>query len=289
MKASAIQRCFQGMLLALACACGAIPDAEVKGPLYDAEQDWQRFRASVQREPDDGRFIVEWDIPLYSEAELRRYYDTYVSRSTRALTVGIDEFEVDVVWVGNDKFDRTYCISNAFGDRKTDVITGMELAARSWSDRVGVSFRYVPAYDSNCTQNNNNVVFDVSPASSGAGYNAVAFFPYKPRAERRLLIATSAFTTTAGGRDFEGILRHELGHTLGFRHEHIWISCPDPAVEFETWFDARHVTDYDVNSVMHYPQCRPENDGGYRQTDHDYRGAVSIYGLAPALINSVLQ
>jgi hypothetical protein len=161
----------------------------------------------------------------------------------------------------------------------------MALATRSWSDRIGAGFRYVPAEDVNCNATNTQVVFDVSPAPQGATYFARAFFPNDQRAQRNLLIAGAAFTTTQGGRDFQGILRHELGHTLGFRHEHIWSStCADESTD-----DARQLTEYDVDSVMHYPQCRPVNAGGYRQTDHDYQGAVSLYGLAPALIMSVLN
>jgi hypothetical protein len=110
-----------------------------------------------------------------------------------------------------------------------------------------------------------------------ASYFAASFFPDDVRADRQLLITSAAFTTTAGGRDFQGILRHETGHILGFRHEHIWITCTG-----EETSEARQVTSYDVNSVMHYPQCRPSGTGGYRQTSLDYVGATSLYGYADA-------
>lgn len=281
MKAKALHSCFQGLLLASLCACGtAARDSEEVSSPYDAEQDWKLFRASVYREPSEhGVFIVEGDIPIPDELALRRYYDTHVSRTAQPLTVR-HVMGADVVWPASGKFNLTYCIGNAFGTRKAAVITGMDLATRSWSDRVGARFRYVPEEDANCTSANSNVVFDVNPAPVGAGYFARAFFPDYDRANRNLLIGGDAFTTTAGGRDFQGILRHELGHALGFRHEHIWsTTCSG-----ESLIDARLVTEYDVSSVMHYPQCRPVNAGGYRQTDHDYRGAVSLYGLAPALI-----
>ncbi len=60
---------------------------------------------------------------------------------------------------------------------------------------------------------------------SGGTFFASSFFPHDPRSARELLIDDTAFTTTSGGRDLQGILRHETGHTLGFRHEHIWIDC----------------------------------------------------------------
>jgi hypothetical protein len=49
-------------------------------------------------------------------------------------------------------------------------------------------------------------------------------------------------------------------------------------VTTETTANSRLVNSYDVNSVMHYPQCRPSGTGGYRQTALDFAGAVSLYG-----------
>ena len=292
MLTKALQRSLQGLLLASLCACGTtvLDDAGEEASLYDVERDWEQFRASVYREPGEhGVFIVEGDVSLSDEAELRRYFDTYVSRVAQPLTV-MTAMGADVLWPAGGKFDLTYCISNTFGTRKADVINGMALATRSWSDRVGVGFRYVPEQDASCTSANANVIFDVSPAPTGAPYVARAFFPNSARAQRNVFIRADAFTITSGGVDFQGILRHELGHTLGFRHEHIWIQqCANPN---DSTSDARLVTEYDVNSVMHYPECRPVNAGGFRQSDHDYRGAVSLYGLAPALImaaTSVIQ
>src|SRR5262249_50192952 len=42
---------------------------------------------------------------------------------------------------------------------------------------------------------------------------------------------------------------------------------------------ARHLSSStDVNSVMYYPQCRPSQGGGFRQTTLDYQGANQLYG-----------
>jgi hypothetical protein len=48
--------------------------------------------------------------------------------------------------------------------------------------------------------------------------------------------------------------------------------------------DAVHVTPYDENSMMHYPQCRTSMSGGYRQSKLHYQGAIGLYGLATAEI-----
>ena len=69
------------------------------------------------------------------------------------------------------------------------------------------------------------------------------------------------------------MLRHELGHTLGFRHEH---TRPEAGTCFEdtSW---RALTAYDSASVMHYPQCNGTQKGDLVLTSLDNQGASSLY------------
>lgn len=245
---------------------------------------WEEFRASAYKEPwPGGHYVVDGDIPLSDEAELREYYDSW-SDSGTALTVD-QIFGTDNIWPLSGRFDLTYCIGSSTGSHKATVQVSLDAATRSWQDIAGIRFTYLPSEDANCTASNPNVLFDVQEVPDD-GYYATSFFPDDARGSRRLLIRPSAYTTTSGGRDFEGIMRHELGHTLGFRHEHIWLT---PPCTVEGSDNARLVTAYDVNSVMHYPQCRPSGTGGYRQTATDYEGAVSLYGLSAQLILALQQ
>lgn len=266
-----------GILLLALGACGGELEQETAVTGGDPVISWEEFLASAEREPwEGGKFIVDGDIALPDEDALFAYYHSFV-RSEDALTVS-QVFGTDEIWGHPDAYKLTYCVSDSFGSQKAEVVETMARATASWEDVVGVDYEYVPSQDGNCTASNNNVLFDVRPAT--ASYFARAFFPSEGRSTRNVLITNSAFTTTSGGRDFEGILRHELGHSLGFRHEHIWV----PGCSSETPEDARAVTSFDVNSVMHYPQCRPSGGGGYRQTALDYEGAMSLYGLAPRQI-----
>ena len=121
-------------------------------------------------------------------------------------------------------------------------------------------------------------MFDIRPVDVEGQYLARAFFPNEERAERNLLIDESSFHLDADGAlQLVGILRHELGHTLGWRHEH---TRPESGTCFEdnNW---RPLTDYDRFSVMHYPQCNGGADWSLKLTYLDKNGAACVYGAAP--------
>jgi hypothetical protein len=103
-------------------------------------------------------------------------------------------------------------------------------------------------------------------------YLARAFFPSSSRRSREVLISTSSFGNIAPWT-LTGVLRHELGHTIGFRHEH---TRPESGTCFEdnNW---RALTAYDASSVMHYPQCNGTQTGDLVLTNLDKQGATALY------------
>jgi hypothetical protein len=77
-----------------------------------------------------------------------------------------------------------------------------------------------------------------------------------------------------GAWTLTGVLRHELGHVLGFRHEHTR-STASGCYEDGNW---RALTStYDRYSVMHYPQCNGLQTGDLVLTSLDKSGARSLY------------
>jgi hypothetical protein len=152
----------------------------------------------------------------------------------------------------------------------------MARAAADWSAVADVRFVYRAEHDIRCTPDNPSVLFDVRPVPHAA--LASAFFPSFPRVRRTLRIDDLSF---AGWYPLEGILRHELGHALGFRHEHL-----RPEAGFAPDCDnihggLRELTEYDRSSVMHYPQCNGDPRSTLELTPLDAAGAAAIYG-APA-------
>lgn len=91
-----------------------------------------------------------------------------------------------------------------------------------------------------------------------------------------------------------GTMKHELGHMLGFAHEHPWASSQAPCNEPVTWQEyeltARQLTDYDQASVMHYQQCNGVVGGDMDITELDGEGAREVYSMpASWYVATVLQ
>ena len=228
---------------------------------------WEEFRASVYQETfEGGHFIVNGDIAIKDEKQL---YEFWASLAQGALIVnrvgGTDDRWNDTV-----KLNLTYCISDTFGANKSRMVTAMNTATTKWESLGNINFTHVTSQDANCTASNTNVVFDIRPVS-GQSYLARAFFPSSPRSSRNVLVDSSSFGNV--GWPLENIIGHELGHTLGFRHEH---TRPEAGTCFEdnNW---RPLTPYDSASIMHYPQCNGTSNS-LSWTVRDGEGIKALYG-----------
>ncbi len=235
---------------------------------------FEEFEATVYQEPATGVYIVNGDTAL----EDRKQLETFYEHSVRNGALIVNQWSgVDDRWSDTQKQNLTYCVSMNFGGNYNTVVSAMKVAAQAWQRAANIQFVYRSDQDFSCTAANANVVFDVSPTSAQP-YLARAFFPNYSRANRNILIDSSSFGSL-GSYTLAGILRHELGHTLGFRHEH---TRPEAGVCFEdnNW---RALTPYDSASVMHYPQCRGTNMGDLVLTQQDKDGAAALYGAPVSL------
>lgn len=257
-----------------------------------ADKGYEKFKKNTYKEPfSGGVYIVNGDTPISSESELREFYDREIVAEWKNIKFGIDlaldttKLIVDAPrnepapWNNVTKKNLTYCISKAFGSRYDSVRQAITDATKAWESAADIRFFHLSNFDDKCEASTSEVVFDVRPVNVGGTYLARAFFPRYSRAQRNLLIDDSSFSLGKGKLQLVGILRHELGHALGYRHEH---TRPEAGKCYnnEEW---KPLTNYDAFSVMHYPQCNGLGDWSLTLTETDKLGAACLYGPANGL------
>jgi len=245
---------------------------------------YEEFKAQAYLETDTGVWIMNGDELVETEEGLHALYDRYLWSVSEAedREAGIGTVEQpsivnqvqgrDDKWSSSQAQNLTYCVSSSsFGSRYAAVVSAMNNATAAWEGAGRLNFVHVSAQDGNCNSRNNNVLFNVRQVSTSQ-YLARAFFPSSSRRGREILISVSSFGNISPWT-LTGVLRHELGHTIGLRHEH---TRPESGVCFEdnNW---RALTAYDAKSVMHYPQCNGTQTGDLTLTTLDRQGASSLY------------
>jgi hypothetical protein len=248
----------------------------------------------------DTMYVVEGDL-LLDEDELESYAQRLVAleqlRNVRlgeeggvgimprpsAALVGITEGGKVVRWAPGTVLTYTVLKDTFENDDQYESVVGhMRVATSNWQDTCGVEFQYDASLDDSTTTRPEGVLFPVRGFDSNGRFIASAFFPNGPRHRRRVLIDPSFFETSF---DHTGVLRHELGHVLGFRHEHIRSGAPAVCPD-ETTADTFDLTPYDPQSVMHY-FCGGVGTKDLAISDVDKQGARKVYGLPRGMLRFI--
>lgn len=257
-----------------ACLVAAFAGASVSASAADGDDvpTYKEFESSTYVDID-GAYVVNGDEVVSTKADLKKFYERLVG-PTETKEDGLIVNTVggaDDKWSASQALNLTYCVSTRFGSRHGDVVNAMAGGAGLWEGATSkVNFIHVPSQDGSCNTRNKAVLFSVEPVST-TQYIARAFFPSSSKRQRNILIDDSIWS--AGNWEPIDIIAHELGHTLGFRHEH---TRPESGTCFEdnNW---RPLTPYDSSSIMHYPQCNGGSDDlEFQASDAD--GIRALYG-----------
>lgn len=260
---------------ALAAAASMLGSTTATAATEDSAPTYQQFKAETFVDTDR-QYIVNGDEPVTSDGKLRQFYDDMVGHKHTGRKMD-DGLVVNTVSGRDDKWSQaqvgnlTYCVSTKFGTDYARTVQAMADGAAQWeAASSAIDFVHVPSQDSRCSTRNNTVLFSVEPVRTSQ-YIARAFFPSTPKRSRNVLVDDSIWTS--GSWTPSNIMAHELGHTLGFRHEH---TRPESGTCFEdnNW---RPLTAYDSASIMHYPQCNGSSDD-LSMTATDRQGAAALYG-----------
>jgi len=258
---------------------------------------WESYLASAQRTPDGG-FVVEWDLWFPDEAALLEYYQMLIDSSAEKAHVWTQiSTGKRLVWPVSRAQDIRYCVSQAsLGANYQIIVDEMKLAASEWESVANINFRYVATEDSNCTpanasidlavQHHGTVGCAVPPLANWTGTPPTIM----PCGVPKLLGINYTLANSAGQnpKSSLGVLRHELGHAIGFRHEHAFqigeegYGCGEFAqLESADQGGEALIESYDADSVMHYPslECGWGHNHDYILTPKDGRSARALYGM----------
>ncbi|HUG68469.1 MAG TPA: hypothetical protein VMM76_12020 [Pirellulaceae bacterium] len=146
-----------------------------------------------------------------------------------------------------------------------------------WAEVCNVKFQYRSEFDNTPNRPNGNppegVDFTIRWTTSSS-FVAAAFFPSYQKWRRHVLIGQDYFTLQ--GINATGVLRHEFGHLLGFRHSHIRVEAPSECPN-ESLENTRTLGPYDSKSVMHY-LCGGAGTTHLAFSSNDKTWSRSVYG-----------
>jgi len=253
-------------LLGSGCVAGDDQDLELSTTVEEPTYSFDEFQQALQTIEVDGAPVFLYrDIQFRSLEEAEDYYWGIWDRGSALTLAGGGALDTNRI-----ERDIRYCVSNSFGSNKAAIRRSMQRAAADWASAARLRFTYDSSRDGNCTSAGS---IDIAVRPTSGSFIASAFFPRRGNAEGNLLVVVNQFFQQGLSQD--GVMRHELGHILGFRHEHTRIRS-NPCYEDGNWIA---ITQYDSSSTMHYPQCNGTGSfSSLALTGLDRAGAAAVYG-----------
>lgn len=206
---------------------------------------FDEFRAAVVADSAEtgmaeGSFVVDGDLLLSSEQELREYYDEVIAQGSQPAVK-------DKLPLGRRRFLR-YCVASSLIKQGGPFPGAMFAATAAWEQLADVHFEYDPDLNDNCGAAS-EVAFRVEGLSS-ATIPPALLFSRTGGSVPSIQVSDQALERTAMP-DLHSRLRHALGHVLGFGHNRALI---DPA-DCEGEQECRQHEAYRRASIMRRSWC----------------------------------
>lgn len=276
-----------GCVFGLLAACSASPekpggDWTENGAAQSAPLSFEEYR-EIARQTLEGRdvFIVEGDMLFDTEDALKSHYDSlHVELADKSIINKVNG-------VADSRPNPTnirYCFVAGWGVNNgtytapalAAVRTNIQAAMANWESVTNVKFVYMSNLDgAACNTSGANPGVDFVVTHWNNANTAIGPFPSNAWANQQLKVPTSGIPRL--------LALHELGHALGYRHEHIHTGANPRCDEGG---DRIELTSFDTASVMKYNNCTQSMViNGTELSALDATGAHKIYG--PTTSNSL--
>lgn len=261
------------LLLFLSVACGGA----VTGDGVGSSQDDVSLDELIAQLPETAEGHYLWgDIVLFDRAEVEILHrELYPRRGGLARWSPAYGIHPDV------RGQITYCIARTFSPEMWSYLRSeIPAALEQWSRHVrDLRFVYRPELDATC-ESATDVVLSFLPNTISNDCGGWGRLPLLSDSAPRLFawigLADRVCLSDAWMRH---LVIHEVGHNLGFAHEHQRVDTPEGC---DYTGQATDATDYltpewDVQSVMNYGRCNRHVNGHISQLD--VGGSQALYGV----------
>lgn len=275
-------------LLPLLAACSADPGSPDSGwTESSADQSapltFEEYREQARTRVDGhDLFLVEGDMLFENEAALRAYFD---DRNSPSAEKSIVNKVGGVADLRPNPTNIRFCFAAGWGVNNgtytapalAGVKSSILSAIAAWEAVANVTFTYRSDLDgAACNNSGANPGLDFVVDHWNNSGTATGAFPSTSWANQKLRVPTSGIG--------HQLALHELGHILGFRHEHTHSGASPRCFEDNNTIE---LTAFDTNSVMKYNNCTVSGviNGGNAPSALDATGAHKTYG--PTVDNSL--